>query len=100
MRNTGTADGAEVAQVYIGFPEDAGEPPKVLRGFEKKVVKKGQTAKFKITVRNKDIAVWDVVKQAWTIPAGNFQVFVGASSRDVRLQQDFSNAQAITLKAS
>ena len=100
VRNTGSVDGAEVAQLYIGFPEDAQEPPKVLRGFEKQVIQKGQTESFTITVRNKDLAIWDVVQQAWTIPAGQFSIFVGASSRDIRLQQAFNNPSAITLKAS
>jgi len=93
-------DGAEVAQLYIGFPEDANEPPKVLRGFEKKMISKGATESFTISVRNKDLAIWDVVKQAWTIPAGQFSIFVGTSSRDIRLQQNFNNPKAITLKAS
>jgi len=100
VRNTGSVDGAEVAQLYIGFPEDANEPPKVLRGFEKKMISKGATESFTISVRNKDLAIWDVVKQAWTIPAGQFTIFVGTSSRDIRLQQDFNNPKAITLKAS
>jgi beta-glucosidase len=89
-----------VSQLYIGFPPSAGEPPKILRGFEKQMVKKGQTVSFTITVRNKDLAIWDVGLQAWTIPAGEFNIFVGASSRDVRLQQGFNNPTAITLKAS
>jgi beta-glucosidase len=64
------------------------------------MIKKGQVANFEIALRNKDLAIWDVVKQAWTIPAGAFQVFVGSSSRDIRLQQSFNNPTGITLKAS
>jgi len=100
VRNNGPLDGAEVAQVYLGFPKVAQEPPRVLRGFDKKMIKKGQLVNFEITIRNKDIAIWDVVKQAWTIPAGSFEVFVGSSSRDIHLQQAFDNPTAVTLKAS
>ena len=35
IKNTGGVYGAEVAQLYLGFPANAGEPPKVLRGFRK-----------------------------------------------------------------
>jgi beta-glucosidase len=35
IKNTGSVYGAEVAQLYLGFPASAGEPPKVLRGFRK-----------------------------------------------------------------
>ena len=38
IKNTGRVYGAEVAQLYLGFPADAGEPPKVLRGFSKVTV--------------------------------------------------------------
>lgn len=32
--NTGRVVGTEIPQVYLGFPSEAGEPKKVLRGFE------------------------------------------------------------------
>jgi beta-glucosidase len=35
IKNSGSVYGAEVPQLYLGFPADAGEPPKVLRGFRK-----------------------------------------------------------------
>lgn len=35
ITNTGTVDGAEVAQVYLSYPPAAGEPPRVLRAFSK-----------------------------------------------------------------
>jgi beta-glucosidase len=35
VKNVGATHGAEVAQLYLGFPPSAGEPPQVLRGFQK-----------------------------------------------------------------
>lgn len=35
VSNSGTRAGAEVAQVYVSFPDEAGEPPLQLKGFEK-----------------------------------------------------------------
>jgi hypothetical protein len=60
--NRGDLDGHEVAQVYLGFPQGAGEPPKLLRGFERKLIKKGASEKFDITLRNKELAIWYVLE--------------------------------------
>ncbi len=35
ITNSGTVSGMEAAQLYIGFPSAADEPPKILRGFFK-----------------------------------------------------------------
>ncbi|KZS91574.1 hypothetical protein SISNIDRAFT_413800 [Sistotremastrum niveocremeum HHB9708] len=97
IHNTGAFDGDEVAQVYVGFPDGSGEPPKVLRGFEKVWVGKGARCNVQIVLRNKDISIWDVVKQAWVIPSGRFTFFVGASSRDIRMSQSVTVTKLVTL---
>ncbi|KAF7966462.1 hypothetical protein HWV62_38330, partial [Athelia sp. TMB] len=51
VKNTGALAGNEVAQLYLGFPASAGEPPRVLRGFERKYIEKGASAKFSIGLR-------------------------------------------------
>lgn len=55
--NEGRA-GHEVAQLYLSFPESAGEPPKVLRGFERMWMDKGGAAQFHLILRRKDVSVW------------------------------------------
>ncbi len=35
LTNTGNVDGSEVPQLYLGLPAEAGQPPKVLRGFKR-----------------------------------------------------------------
>ena len=50
VKNNGTVPGAEVAQLYLGYPPSAGEPPKVLRGFSKVELQPGASK----TVRNTD----------------------------------------------
>lgn len=37
-------------------------------------------------LRRKDLSYWDVGLQKWVMPNEGFGVFVGASSRDIRLQ--------------
>ncbi|GJJ08024.1 hypothetical protein Clacol_002231 [Clathrus columnatus] len=85
ITNTGGVDGNEVSQVYLGFPEEANQPPKVLRGFDRTFIQQGHTANIQIPLRNKDISYWNVVEQRWVIPKGAFTVYVGSSSRNIHL---------------
>ncbi|KAL8281508.1 hypothetical protein RQP46_006192 [Phenoliferia psychrophenolica] len=90
VQNTGERDGAEVSQLYLAFPPAAGEPPKVLRGFERTMIVKGDTTTVTIDLNRKAISIWDVITQAWVIPAGEFTVLVGRSSRDLPLSGTFT----------
>lgn len=85
LTNTGPQSGAEVAQLYLGFPSAAAEPPKQLKGFQKVFLAPGQGQRVTLNLNWQDLAYWDVAAQAWTVPQGYYQVMVGASSRDIRL---------------
>ena len=41
VKNTGAVAGSEVAQLYVSYPEEASQPPKQLRGFEKVSLQQG-----------------------------------------------------------
>ncbi|KAH8921781.1 glycoside hydrolase family 3 protein [Atractiella rhizophila] len=90
IKNTGSSDGNEVYQLYLEYPKSAQEPPKVLRDFDRVFIKKGQTEQVSLKLRAKDISIWDVVAQKWTIPKGKYTVHIGSSSRDIRLQSEFT----------
>ncbi|KAG2173315.1 hypothetical protein INT43_004689 [Umbelopsis isabellina] len=91
ITNSGKVAGAEVPQLYIGFPKSAGEPPKVLRGFEKLQLKAGKSGKvsFDLDVA-KELSIWDTTDSKWKVVHGKYQVYVGASSRDIRLTGTFT----------
>lgn len=55
---------SQVPQVYLAFPKSAGEPPKVLRGFERVKLEGGETTHVKIELSMYDLSYWDVVTQA------------------------------------
>ena len=84
VKNIGSIDGHEVAQLYLGFPEYAKEPPKQLRDFDRKMVAAGSAVTFKLVVPAKEMQIWNTVSQKWIIPRGTFQIFIGASSRDIK----------------
>jgi beta-glucosidase len=90
VKNSGQVPGAEVAQLYIGFPQSAGEPPKQLKGFRKVLLQPGQTQTLSFLLQAQNLSIWDVTVHNWKLVRGTFGVFVGSSSRDLRLQGSFT----------
>ncbi|HWY29561.1 MAG TPA: glycoside hydrolase family 3 C-terminal domain-containing protein, partial [Candidatus Acidoferrum sp.] len=95
LTDTGPLAGAEVAELYLGFPAAAGEPPKLLKGFQKITLAPGQTQHVTFNLDWEDLANWDATARGWLVTTGTFQVMVGASSRDLRLTGAFSIGSAI-----
>ncbi|KAI8459186.1 beta glucosidase precursor [Phakopsora pachyrhizi] len=89
IMNIGEYPGHEVPQLYLGFPESANEPPKVLRGFQRVYIPKGQKKEVELELRRRDISIWDVVSQSWVVPEGKFKVMIGSSSRKIHLVDEF-----------
>ncbi|GAB1318409.1 glycoside hydrolase 3 [Madurella fahalii] len=86
VTNSGGVAGAEVPQLYITLPSSAPQtPPKQLRGFAKLKLEPGASGTATFNLRRRDLSYWDVGRQNWVVPSGNFGVSVGASSRDIRL---------------
>ncbi|KAF8069314.1 glycoside hydrolase family 3 protein [Lyophyllum atratum] len=89
VANTGAFAGTEIPQVYLAYPASAGEPKKVLRGFEEVILGVGASSFVSITLSTRDMSIWDTPSQKWVRPTGTFTVFVGASIRDIRLTGSF-----------
>jgi beta-glucosidase len=86
ISNTGAIAGAEVAQLYIQFPDVADEPVTQLRAFEKVTIEFGASETVTFQLKRRDLCVWDVASQNWKIESGDYMLNVGASSRDFRSQ--------------
>jgi beta-glucosidase len=84
VHNTGSVIGAEVAQLYVGIP---GRPVKQLRGFEKVEIPPGSSVNVQFPLTRRDLSVWDVDAQKWTLKSGNYKVYVGSSSRSLPLEK-------------
>ena len=89
ITNTGSVAGAEVAQLYLGYPDSAEEPPKVLRGIRKVFLQPGESVEVRFNMTNQSLLIWDVESHDWTVVPGDYKVMVGASSRDIRLVGSF-----------
>jgi beta-glucosidase len=92
VANTGKRAGAEVAQLYLGFPSAAEEPPKLLRGFEKVALKAGESKVVTMKLDKDTLSAWDTETHGWTVYPGTYSVMVGSSSRDIRLKGAFTVA--------
>ncbi|KAH8646691.1 beta-glucosidase-related glycosidase [Xylariales sp. PMI_506] len=87
VSNTGDVDGAAVPQLYVSFPDSTtpeGTPPRQLRGFEKVALAARETQTVAFELVRRDLSYWDIVSQQWLIPAGDFTLSIGFSSRDLR----------------
>jgi beta-glucosidase len=90
LKNTGQRAGAEVAQVYVQ-PGKARlpRPLRELKGFKKVSLKPGEKQTVTVTLGKDAFAYFDDKQSAWVAEQGGYQIVVGASSRDLRLREEF-----------
>ena len=58
---------------------------KVLRGFERISLQPGESRELTFTLTPQDLGLWDAEMQ-FTVEPGRFDILVGASSADIRLE--------------
>jgi len=80
ITNIGSRQGADVAQLYLGDPPAAGEPPRQLVGFQRVTLPRGRSAPLKFTITPRDSWWWDQVAGGWTQTTGTYGVYIGDSS--------------------
>ena len=87
VTNTGNAEGAEVAEVYVSDPSaKVQRPERELKGFEKVRLAPGQTRHISVPLDARAFSYWDETGHRWAIDPGKFQIHVGDSSEDTPLQ--------------
>jgi beta-glucosidase len=94
VTNTGPVAGAEVVQVYVRDLESGvTRPVRELKGFTKLWLEPGETQRATVSLDERSFAFWSIVHHRWVVEAGEFELGVGTSSRDLPL------AETITLDA-
>ena len=94
VKNVGTRDGAEVAQLYVqDVKPRLQRPVKELKGFSKVFLKAGEQQTISIPLDARAFAFYDPERKSFVAEAGDFKILVGRSSRDTALQQDFKLAK-------
>jgi beta-glucosidase len=91
ISNTGSVDGDEVPQVYLGAPAKppagAQFPLNSLVAFDRIHLAAGETRTMTLHVAPRRLQYWSVAKKSWATAPGERMISVGASSRDLRLKQ-------------
>lgn len=91
VKNTGSREGAEIAQVYVGDSHaPVPRPTKELKGFAKVSLRPGEAKPLTILLDRRAFSYYDVNKHGWSAAPGEFGILVGASSVDIRLQGKYS----------
>ena len=87
IKNTGDYDGAEIVQLYVGKRDSKiFRAAKELKGFKKVFLKTGESAKVTIEFDDKTFRYFNVMTDKWEVEGGDYQLFIGASIEDVRLE--------------
>ena len=104
VTNTGERAGDEIVQVYLGkagVPAYVQMAEKQLAGYLRvNNLAPGETRSIAIPVDERSLSYWDIAyplqkrpdgtKDKWHRAVGKRQIFVGASSRDIRLSQEIT----------
>ena len=87
VTNTGAMDGDEVVQLYMRRVDDADGPVKALRAFRRVHVAAGDTEQVALTLTDREMEWWNPETNTLCIYPGEYELFVGASSRNEDLQK-------------
>ena len=93
---TAVAHGAETPEqratalagqmTHLGFPSSAGEPPRQLKAFARVSLRAGRARTARLKLDPSSFEVFDEAANDWKTTPGTYQIYVGASSRNLPLQ--------------
>ncbi len=84
VTNIGEVAGAEVVQVYVGDLEsEVARPVRELKGFAKVDLEPGASTTVTVDLDERAFAYWSQRLGRWAVEAGEFEIAVGSSSRDI-----------------
>lgn len=100
VTNTGKSAGKEVVQLYIrDLTGSAIRPEKELKGFEKVFLEPGETKTVTMELNKRSFAWYNTELHDWFAASGDYEILVGASSRDIRLTETLhlNSSQRLTM---
>jgi len=91
LSNTGARAGAEVVQLYVtDLQAGPDRPSQCLKDFQKIWLEAGETREVSMELPAGELAVFCPESKQWQLVSGSYVACLGSSSRDIRLQQEFS----------
>jgi beta-glucosidase len=87
VKNTGSVAGKEIIQLYIcPTAPQAFRPEKELKAFAKVQLQSGEEKDVSFELDRRAFAYYNTDLKDWQVETGEYQILVGASSRDIRCQ--------------
>ncbi|MGC4069522.1 MAG: glycoside hydrolase family 3 C-terminal domain-containing protein [Polyangiaceae bacterium] len=87
VSNLGVLSGSEIVQVYVhDVQSSVARPLKELKGFEKVTLAPGERRRVTIELWPRAFAFYDPDVHDFRVEPGTFEIWVGASSDDIRLR--------------
>lgn len=87
VTNTGERSGAEVVQLYVrDVKSSEPRPLKELKGFRKLWLEPGESTQVCFDLNREDFSFFSEKQGKWISESGDFEIWIGASSSDVRLR--------------
>lgn len=84
VANAGERAGSEVVQLYVSDLESGlARPPQELRAFAKLALAPGERRTVRLALGTAAFAAWDPERRAWLAEAGEYEIHIGRSSRDI-----------------
>jgi beta-glucosidase len=100
IKNSGNVAGKEVAELYLSAPAVKLDKPSLeLKGFAKtKLLQPGEKQIVTFKIDSRSLSSFDSGTSSWIAEAGKYEVKIGASSKNIKLNASFTLAKDITVK--
>ncbi|WP_253200724.1 glycoside hydrolase family 3 C-terminal domain-containing protein [Clostridium sp. CF012] len=86
VTNTGKCAGKEIVQLYVSAPESTVyKSVRELRDFAKVELQMNESKTVEFTLERRAFAYYNVNVKDWFVESGDYKIEIGASSRDIRL---------------
>ncbi len=92
VKNNGKVAGKEIVQLYLSAPTtQIDKPQEELKGFAKtKLLQPGESQTLTFELNSRDLSSFWSGISAWVADKGDYEIRIGASSKDIRLKSTFN----------
>ena len=87
LKNTGSVEGTEIAQLYVGKESDTVfRPLRELKGFSRVTLAPGEEKEVHIPFDDKTFRFYDTRTDRWETEAGEYRIFIGKNAEEMQLE--------------
>lgn len=88
LKNTSDILGKEAYQLYVAAKDSKySRPEKELKGFGKVELNPGEEKDIELELDYRSFAIYNEDIKDWFVPAGDYEILIGSSSRNIRLSE-------------